>query len=77
MEIKDKAILKVTWFDGKMDTFIYDIKTNLFITTGYMLSVDKITTEEELAYYIEHLDDRFKNLDIESTTIKYYELIND
>lgn len=77
MELKDGAILKITWFDDDKDVYTYDSKTKLFVNDGIKpFSKELVTTEEELAYYIEHLDDAFKGIFYVQPTIKYYKLIN-
>lgn len=78
MGIKDGAKLTVVWFDGEIDTFIYNSISNLFINDGNeVFTTKQLITEEELEYCIKHVDDNFSViLDAGKPTIKKYELIN-
>lgn len=78
MNIKDGAKLTVEWFDGEVDTFIYNSILKLFTNNiREAFTTKELITEEDVAYHVEHLDDDFSTiLDSGEPTIKRYELIN-
>lgn len=81
MDIKHGAILKVIWFDDTTSEYNYDSNKQLFIKTGVdremYFTVSKLSTIEELEYFIEHIDDdEIKNIRGYIPTINRHIILN-
>lgn len=76
MEIRNRAVLKVTWFNGNKSEYIYDKNIKTFIredNKAFFYKTD-FSTVEDLKDFIEH---SYENVGIPKSTIQSYELIND